>query len=190
MSEKFVTVEEVMSDLAVYIAPRAGELAALTWDDVDLRTGRIHIHRSIDVETGVVGPTKTGCDRRFVLEPAILDLLRAMRGKAPGDARIARWKRNMAAPMLRDHLLRAGCTRAELHDGDEQRRRLTFHDLRATAITWWAIRGDSIGDIMERAGHAQILTTQRYMRRGRLLVSGSKEALFPALPRDLLQPTK
>ena len=68
--------------------------------------------------------------------------------------------------------------------------RSTAYDLRATAITWWAIRGDSIGDIMERAGHAQILTTQRYMRRGRLLVSGAKEELFPRLPDELLQSTK
>jgi hypothetical protein len=39
---------------------------------------------------------------------------------------------------------------------------------------------------MERVGHTQIATTQRYMRRGRLLVAKG-EVVFPPLPGELLK---
>lgn len=50
--------------LALYLYPRASELAALRWSDIDLRTGRIHIH------AGRRGGTKTGEQREFVAEPS------------------------------------------------------------------------------------------------------------------------
>ena len=43
---------------------------------------------------------------------------------------------------LRRYLGWAGVTRAELFADDETRAPLTFHDLRATGITWRAVRGD------------------------------------------------
>jgi len=170
--------------LAVYIAPRAGELAALTWSDIDLRSGRIHVYRSTSAETGAVGPTKTGCDRRFIVEPTVLELLRAIRGRQKAHEQVVTWGRGDAAVTLRRDLARAGCDRAELFANDDQRRPINFHDLRATGITWWAMRGDPIGDIMERVGHAQIMTTQRYMRRGRSLATKTED-LFPAIPRGI-----
>ncbi len=38
--------------VAVYLFPRAGELEALEWEDIDLDRGIIHIHRGIDRERG------------------------------------------------------------------------------------------------------------------------------------------
>jgi integrase len=165
--------------IAVYLALRSGELEALRRGDIDLESGRIHIYRTVDRQTGKEGPTKTGCTRRFVIEPNLLELIRLLPGSA-GD-RVSNARRRNATRLLQRDLRTAGCTREELFTTDGQRRRLTFHDLRATGITWWAMRGDPIGDIMERVGHAQIMTTQRYMRRGRLLVGASEEELFPRL---------
>jgi integrase len=170
--------------LAVYLYPRAGELAAITWEDVDLATGRVHVHRSVDRETGEVGGTKTGMDRQFVAERAVMPMLRGLaRVALPGP--IVTWRRNNASVRLRAHLRWAGCRRADLHADDERRRPLTFHDLRATGVTWQAMRGDPATAIVERVGHANLATTERYMRRGRLMAIASGERVFPALPRAL-----
>lgn len=173
---------------AVYLYPRAGELRALRWSDLDLATGRVHIHRSLDRE-GVEGRTKTENDRQFVCERKLLPLLRAMRREARGRGRVFPEikQRDQLARALRLHLEYAGCERADLFADDESRRPLTFHDLRATGITWQAMRGDAPTDIMERVGHADLKTTQRYMRRGRLMALARGERVFPPLPKCLLR---
>jgi len=54
----FVSCEQVpftwrrLMALAVYLYVRAGELAALEWDDVDLEHATIHVHRSLDTKRG------------------------------------------------------------------------------------------------------------------------------------------
>jgi hypothetical protein len=53
----------------------------------------------------------------------------------------------------RQHLQTAGVIRAELFTSDAQRTHITFHDLRATGITWCAVRGDDPLRIKQRAGH-------------------------------------
>lgn len=171
--------------LAIYLYPRAGELAALEWADIDLSTGRIHIHRATGYD-GETSSTKTGEDRQFVAESAIMPLLRAMHRSAGGRGRVLEMPRHQGkGHELRQALKRAGCKRADLHASDGSRRPLTFHDLRATGITWQAMRGDSPALISERVGHLHLSTTERYMRRGRLLVA-ARERVFPALPKCLL----
>lgn len=171
--------------VAVYLYPRAGELRALEWNDVDLRTGRVHIHRTYP--RGARGPreTKTGCVRHLLVERALLPLLRSMRRRAKGRGRL--FSALPSAQALREHLLLAGCDRAALHapEDDGTRRRLNLHDLRATGITWQAMRGDTLPDIMDRVGHVQMATTQGYIRRGRMHARGRGEITFPRLPREL-----
>jgi hypothetical protein len=56
--------------------------------------------------------------------------------------------------------------------------------LRATALTWLAMRGDEPLSIRDRAGYANFATTEGYIRRGR-----NAQGLgvpFPALPTSLL----
>jgi integrase len=169
--------------LAVYLYPRAGELAALRWADVDLRTGRVHIHQAVK-RAGGLGATKTSEDRQFVAEREALRLLRAMRRSAKGEA-VCTVPRILART-LRQHLRLAGCTREDLFADDGRRRPLTFHDLRATGITWQAMRGDAPTAISERVGHLHLATTERYMRRGRLMALTRGERVFPRLPESLL----
>lgn len=176
--------------LAVYLYPRAGELRALEWGDIDLPSGRVHIHRTRDRENGETHATKTGADRQFVAERTILPLLRALkRRRGRGKYITESCEGADLSSRLRRHLRIAGCQREALYAADATRRPLTFHDLRATGITWMALRGDSIGDIQERVGHLQILTTQAYMRRGRLLARARGERAFPPLPQALLGKT-
>jgi integrase len=65
---------------------------------------------------------------------------------------------------LRTYLEVAGVTRADLHTADATRKAMTFHDLRATGLTWLAIRGDDPLKIKQGAGHSAFTTTEGYIR--------------------------
>lgn len=54
------------------------------------------------------------------------------------------------------HRIRAG----DLFESDETWKAITFRNLRATGITWCAVRSDDPLKIMQRAGHADLATTQ------------------------------
>lgn len=176
--------------VAIYLYPRAGELAALRWEDIDLVTGRVHIHRARKNTWRkraliIEGSTKTGEDRQFTAERSVIPLLRVMRRGAKSEYVFPSMSYDLAG-QLRKYIREAGCTRADLFADDERRRPLTFHDLRATGITWQAMRGDSPTAILERVGHLHLSTTERYLRRGRLLALSRGERVFPRLPDHLL----
>ena len=80
----------------------------------------------------------------------------------------------------------AGAKRTELFTTDKTRKAITFHDLRATGLTWMAIRGDEPLRIMQRAGHENFQTTQLYVREAEAIRDGFGEVFPPLTP--LLQP--
>ena len=170
--------------LATYLYVRASELRALTWEDVDVERGIIHVHRSLDRE-GDAKSTKTGITRRFAVEPALLPLLRVMHAEAGGRGRVLALPDDRhLARALRGLLTRAGLSRADLFARDSTRKAMTWHDLRATGITWMAIRGDDPLKIMQRAGHADFQTTQGYIREAEAVRAGFGD-VFPVLPLSL-----
>jgi hypothetical protein len=85
---------------------------------------------------------------------------------------------------LRRYLKRAGVDRHELHHRTPPTRPIRFHDLRATGISWMAVRGDEPMKIQERAGHTDFETTQRYIRMAEALREGFG-VVFPDLPPEL-----
>ncbi len=174
--------------LAVYLYPRAGELEALEWEDIELERGVIHIHRAIDrSRDGETKATKTDTPRRFSLEAQVAPLLRAMHDEVGGAGPVTWMPRHRdLAEGLRTYLEVAGIKRAELFKTDATRKAITFHDLRATGITWMAIRGDEPLRIMQRAGHDDFDTTQRYIREAEAVREGFGE-VFPPLT-TLLKP--
>ncbi len=88
------------------------------------------------------------------------------------------------AILLRQHLKAAGVQRAELFTDDAHRKHITFHDLRATGITWAAVRGDDPLRIKQRAGHRSFSTTEGYIREAENLREGFG-TVFPLPPPDL-----
>lgn len=181
--------------VAVYTYCRAGELEALTVDDVDLERGVLHVHGSADRDTGEVRETKTKQARRLPIEPALRPLLEVLVAEARarvadgGSPRLlAMPAREECAVLLRTHLRYAGIDRAELFASDALRSPITFHDLRATGITWRAVRGDEHLKIQRSAGHTTLDTTQRYIREAENLI-GSFGEVFPELPKGLLTDT-
>jgi hypothetical protein len=88
------------------------------------------------------------------------------------------------AVLLRQHLQTARVARTELFTSDAHRKHITFHDLRATGITWCAVRGDDPLRIKQRAGHKAFSTTEVYIREAENLHAGFG-AVFPPLPGGL-----
>jgi integrase len=172
--------------LAVYTYTRAAELEALELEDIDFERRLIHIHRAIDrTNDGDVKETKTNNPRRIPIEPALMPLLEVMQAEATGRRVLTMPPVCDLAPRLRQYLEWAGVGRAELFANDATRKQMTFHDLRATGITWMAIRGDEPIKIMRRASHENIATTMGYVREAENLEHPVGE-VFPPLPRALL----
>jgi integrase len=174
--------------VAVYTYARGGELAALEWSDVDLEHGVIHVTKSIDAETHKVKSTKTGATRRVPIEPQLRPLLQRLRNErtsTSGERALWLPDREDRAVLLREHLRAAGVERAELFANDVGRKHITFHDLRATGITWAAVRGDDPLRIKQRAGHKAFSTTEVYIREAENLMDAFGP-VFPPLPRELV----
>src|SRR5690606_4057642 len=127
--------------IAVYTYLRAGELRVLRWEDVDLEHAVIHVHRAFDRTTGGVKSTKGRRARPVPIEPELLPLLHAMRAEAGGVGLVIELpsERDLARG-LRRYLTKAQVLRSSLHDGAETKRRIVFHDLRGTGVTWMAVR--------------------------------------------------
>ena len=85
---------------------------------------------------------------------------------------------------LRLSLKRAGVTRPELHVGSPTRKPLTWHNLRATGLTWLAIRGVDATKIKQRARHSTLSTTELYIRQAEEVREGFGE-VSPPLPSAL-----
>jgi len=174
--------------VAVYTYARGGELAALEWPDVDLEHGVIHVTKSVDAETHKVKSTKTGTTRRVPIEPHLRPLLQRLhdeRTSKSGDRVLWLPDHEDRAALLREHLKVASVERAELFANDVGSKHITFHDLRATGITWAAVRGDDPLRIKQRAGHKAFSTTEGYIREAENLRDGFG-SVFPPLPPDLL----
>ena len=170
--------------LSVYLYVRSGELRALQWEDVDFAHSVADIHRSQDRE-GTEKTTKTGNVRQVPIEPTLLPLLAAMRAEVDGRGPVIELPddRHLSRG-LRSLLTKAKITRSRLLADDATRKNLTWYDLRATGITWLAIRGDDPLKIMARAGHTGFATTQGYIRSAEPMRADFGQ-VFPTLPNEL-----
>lgn len=169
--------------LMIYLYPRPGELRELRWEDIDLVHGVVHIHQATDRITKKAKATKTDCARRFNIEPRLLPLMKKMHAEAGGKGHVIvlPCDRDLARG-LRTWLTRAKIERAELHHATATRKAMTVYDLRATGITWLAIRGEEPLRIMQRAGHTSFQTTQLYVREAENLRQGFGD-VFPLLTK-------
>jgi len=176
--------------IAVYLFPRAGELRVLRWSDLNVDRWTVHIHRARDRNTGEKKPTKIDAARRFKVEANLLrPLLTALHEAAGGEGMVFDLpsERDMARGFRR-WLKAAKVERSELHTSSRTQKAITFHDLRATGLTWLAVRGDDALKIMQRAGHSDFETTKGYIRTAEDVREGFGD-VFPELPPSLLAPT-
>jgi integrase len=157
----------------------------LRWRDVDLERGIVRIHRAFDRKTGKTKPTKTGTTRDIRVESPALGLLRAMGDDADAELVVDIHDLDHLTKPLRKALLATGVDRPALHDAEPTSKAMTWYDLRATGITWRAVRGDSPMRIQYDAGHKLFATTQGYIRAGEAFAAESFGEAFAALPSCL-----
>jgi len=185
---KFVSCEAVPMQwriavtLAIYLYPRDGELRVLEWPDIDVEHRGVKITRAWSRQKGATGTTKSGRARGYPYEHSLHPLFEGAAGRAGLVINLPSM-RDMARG-LRGWLLNAGVTRKELHEDTPTTARIDWHDLRATGITWRAVRGDAPLSIMQAAGHADFATTQIYIRTAEALREGFGD-VFPPLPSSL-----
>lgn len=167
--------------LAIYSGLRASELAALRWADVDLAADVIDVTKAEDRSVRKLRSTKNHETRRVPISPALRPLLEAMRQREGLVVPVAVSK---LAESFRRDLRVAGLRRPSLFASSRTQKPCTFHDLRATAITWWALEGLPLHVVMRRAGHLSPQTTMIYIREAETLGRGIGLP-FPALPVSL-----
>jgi hypothetical protein len=91
-------------------------------------------------------PKTSGAVREVPIEPTLLPLLKAIHeARANDDAPVVRALRTMhdtfRAKQLREHVKRAGVTRARLEADTLTLRPINFRSCRDTGITWLALAG-------------------------------------------------
>lgn len=129
-----------MYALTIYLYLRLSEVRALCWEDLDLVHGMVRVHQSMDERGKYVREyTKTATVRHFRIEPGLRPLLNRMALEGTGQGQIFTSIDN-GADELRKHLLKAGVTRQALHVATASSMALRFYDLRASGITWAALR--------------------------------------------------
>jgi integrase len=193
---RFVDCEDVPMQwrravaVATYTFLRLGELMKLRWDDVDLERKTIHVHRANDRRDGGVKATKGRQARRIPIHPELLPLLKNMRAGAAGSDLV------LELPSLRDMargfrrwLEVAGIERRSLLESEATSRRIVFHDLRGTGITWHAVAGTEPLRIQQWAGHTDFQTTQGYLATADAVGRDGFGEPFPTLPRGVFSGT-
>ena len=136
---------------------RRGELLALTWNDLNFKTGELHIDKQVTPAGGklIIGPPKTNAAvRTVILPPDMVEIL-------------AEYRKNIFSPLmfpsrlkpeqpidpchvrkrLQVILERAGC------------KRIRFHDLRHTFVTLSLEHGIDLKTLSTIIGHSSSSTT-------------------------------
>ena len=132
---------------------RLGEILALQWEDIDLKTGTLTVMRTD--WRAQVGAPKGGRARKIPLTPravAALKAVRHLRGKL-----VFCWEDGKRWTLV---TMRAGIKRQEKRCG---LRTTGWHVLRHTFCSHLAMKGAPPRAIQELAGHQSITVTNRYM---------------------------
>jgi integrase len=146
---------------AIDTGMRAGELAALRWEDVDFERRLITVQRSFD------GPTKAEDVRYVPILDALLPVLRAWRLLCPGELVFPNYADHMHAPsaaifqeVLHRVLTRAGFPKV-MRNGKE-RWYVSFHGFRHSFASHWMMRGGDLFKLQKILGHKSVQMTLRY----------------------------
>ena len=177
---------------AAYTYLRPGELRTLTWSAIDLENGIIHVSCGWHYASHRVKTPKSWSGVREVpVHPELAPMLHRMRTQRGVTAHdlvvpvIRTRSPHTLAWRLRRHLWSAGVRRPELHESTLTRVRAGFRSWRDSGITWSAIVGVGLAQIMRRAGHEDVATTMRYVKLAEDL-RGALGRPFRKLPRELV----
>lgn len=147
-------------ECAAYTGLRLGELRALTWQDIDLQRGIIHVRRVMDRDV-LRTYTKTKRSRSVGLPEHLLSTMRQWRLECPvsepGLAFPQPSGRVLEPSDFRKRVFKPALVRAGLDPS------FRIHDLRHTAASWYVRAGASVVDLMRVFGWSQMQTAMRYI---------------------------
>ena len=155
------TMIVVLYTMAILTGARAGELAALQWDDVDFEQRLLTIQRSFD------GPTKSEDIRYVPIFDALLPVLRRWRLQHPGKLVFTNRDGRMLGRSARAfqevlHRVLAAAEFPTVERNGKQRRYIRFHDLRHTFASCWMAKGGDLFKLQRLLGHKSVTMTLRY----------------------------
>ncbi len=160
--------------LLAFTGVRAGELYALTWDDIDDKAGVIHVRRS--VWKGQVAATKTGDPRDVAVNAAMLEVLRRHR-----ERMVAAWHPGVSTGLVFPANNGAHREPQSLHkplavasEAAGLGQRVTAQVLRRTFNTLMVVAGVDRIVLRSVMGHCSEEMTARYAGVG---LSAKQEAL-------------
>jgi integrase len=142
-------------EFALNTGMRTGELVALRWDDIRMRSKEVVVRRSYS--DGVTGPTKGGKPRTLTLNDTAWSALMAQRAQSYMRGGLV-FCRDEGAQLTRDHL-RDPWERALKRAGVEH---CGMKTLRHTFASWLVQNGVSLQVVSELLGHADLKTTLIY----------------------------
>ncbi len=163
------SIECALFLFALHTGARAGELLALQWRDIDLAARLIVIRRSS--VRGVVGPTKSGRERKVPTTTTLRCALEAIRHRRSANVFCKAAGEPFTIWMLHYRLRRA-LERAGI-------RRVRLHDLRHTFASHLVSEAVPIRQVQEWLGHSSITMTMRYSH----LAPGNGAELIERLDR-------
>lgn len=140
----------IMSLISLHCGLRFGEIAALTFGDIDLNMQTIHVRES-----------KSGKARHAVMSGAVQSaLLEMQRGEACEMLFPSRTGCVMAAPS--DAFERAVASLGFNKGITDRRQKVVFHSLRHTYASWLAMSGEGQNMIADLLGHSSLEMSRRY----------------------------
>ena len=139
-----------MSLIALHCGPRAGEIFALTWNDVDFERGLVCFRY-----------TKNGRVRHVPMTERVKVMLQNRKRTISSDlifpTRGGKQRKDVSK-VFTQVVEDLGLNK----DVEDSRQRVVFHSLRHTCASWLVIAGVPLYTVKEFLGHQQISQTERY----------------------------
>ena len=151
----------------LHTGARSGEVAALTWADVEIDVPVPSAHLQRSATRAVSGPTKTNRPRTLALTSALVALLREHREHHPDPSYVFSVRPGVPArfdnmrPKLGNLCARAGVPS------------VSWHHLRHTFATDLTANGVSLRVVQEALGHTTVQMTSRYAHVDASMIRGA-----------------
>ena len=149
--------------LAGWCGLRSGEVRGLRVQDLDLKTGVVHVRQAVVRIVGqlIIQPPKTAAGVRDVaIPPHLLPSLRTWMGAQPRrDPEALLFPASDGVTPLNDSVLRVAHYKGR---AAVKMPKLTIHDLRHTSATMAAQQGATIAELQARIGHTTPNMALRY----------------------------
>lgn len=130
---------------------RLGEILKLTWGDLDLESGVIHVRFG---KTGV---------RMAYMDTSIKKMLADLRPGPKSDLVFKNSRGNRLYSCNVSEAFASVVNRLGLNDGvTDDRQKVVFYTLRHTFASWLVIRGVAIYTVAQLMGHSTVEMTKRY----------------------------